>query len=63
MTGTAGSGPGPSSPSAATWRRISRAERSAVSRHLREQLKIHGWDQDLIRRMVHDIDRTHPTLF
>lgn len=40
-----------------------RAERSARSRHLREQLKTHGWDQDPIRQLVHDVDPAHPALF
>jgi hypothetical protein len=51
------------SPNAARWRRLSRAERASRSRHLREQLKLHGWDQGLIRQLVHDVDPSHPTLF
>ncbi len=51
------------SPNAAQWRRLSREERSARSRHQREQLEKNGWDQDLIRQLVHDVDPAQPTLF
>ncbi|MEX5303239.1 hypothetical protein [Kocuria sabuli] len=51
------------SPNAARWRRLSRAERAFRSRHLREQLKQHGWDQGFIRQLVHDVDPNHPVLF
>ncbi|MEX5258554.1 hypothetical protein [Kocuria arenosa] len=40
------------SATAARWRRLSRAERSARSRQLREELKIHGWDEGLVRELV-----------
>ena len=32
-------------------------------RQLREELKTHGWDEDLVRELVHGIDPDHPTLF
>ncbi|MEX5298449.1 hypothetical protein RCG67_06680 [Kocuria sp. CPCC 205292] len=51
------------SPNAAWWRRLSRAERAARSRHLREQLQQHGWDQGFIRQLVHDVGPNHPLLF
>ena len=51
------------SATAARWRRLSRAERSARSRQLREELKTHGWDEDVVRELVHGIDPDHPTLF
>jgi hypothetical protein len=51
------------SATAARWRRLSRAERSARSRRLREALKTHGWDEELVRELVHGIDPDHPTLF
>ena len=51
------------SATAARWRRLSRAERYARSRQLREELKIHGWDEELVRELVHGIDPDHPTLF
>ena len=51
------------SPNAARWRRISRGERAARSRALRDQLKTGGWDQGLVRQLVHDINPDHPTLF
>ncbi|WP_180814683.1 hypothetical protein [Kocuria flava] len=41
----------------------SRRWSGAPSRHLREQLKAHGWDRDLIRQPVHDVDPARPTLF
>ncbi|GGG70621.1 hypothetical protein GCM10011374_39000 [Kocuria dechangensis] len=51
------------SPNAVKWRRLSRAERSARSRGLRDALKTGGWDEDLVRELVHGIDPDHPTLF
>ncbi|MHC5560935.1 hypothetical protein [Kocuria sp. U4B] len=51
------------SPNAVKWRRLSRAERSARSRRLRDALKTHGWDEELVRELVHGIDPQHPTLF
>jgi hypothetical protein len=51
------------SATAARWRRLSRTERSARSRQLREELKIHGWDEELVRELVHGINPDHPTLF
>ena len=51
------------SATAARWRWLSRTERSARSRQLREELKTHGWDEDLVRELVHGIDPDHPTLF
>ncbi|MEX5270397.1 hypothetical protein [Kocuria sabuli] len=50
-------------PNSVRWRKLSRTERANRSRHLREQLKKYGWDQDLIRQLVHDVDPNHPTLF
>ena len=50
-------------PSATASRRLSRAERATRSRQLREELKTHGWDEDLVRELVHGIDPDHPTLF
>ncbi|GAA1747148.1 hypothetical protein [Kocuria aegyptia] len=50
-------------PNTVRWRKLSHAERANRSRHLREQLKKHGWDQHLIRQLVHDVDPNHPTLF
>ena len=51
------------SATAARWRRLSRAERSARSRQLRDALKTRGWDEDVVRELVHGIDPDHPTLF
>ncbi|WP_152683265.1 hypothetical protein [Kocuria sp. SM24M-10] len=51
------------SATAARWRRLTKAERSARSRHLREELKTRGWDEDVVRELVHGIDPDHPTLF
>jgi hypothetical protein len=51
------------SPNAVKWRRLSRAERSARSRALRDALKTGGWDEDVVRELVHGIDPNHPTLF
>lgn len=51
------------SSTAMRWRRLSRAERAAQSRTLRDELKQHGWDPAVIRELVHGIDPTHPTLF
>ncbi len=51
------------SATAARWRRLSRGERSARSRALREELKTRGWDEDVVRELVHGIDPDHPTLF
>jgi hypothetical protein len=51
------------SPNAVKWRRLSRAERSARSRRLRDALKTGGWDEELVRELVHGIDPDHPTLF
>ncbi|MGQ1798032.1 hypothetical protein ACT4S5_12980 [Kocuria oceani] len=51
------------SATAARWRRLSRVERSARSRQLREELKTHGWDEELVRELVDGIDPDHPTLF
>lgn len=48
------------SPNTARWRRISRAERAARSRALRDQLKAGGWNQGLVRQLVHDIDPDSP---
>jgi hypothetical protein len=49
---------------AARWRRHSRTERSARSGQLREELKTHGWDEELVRELVHEISTpTTPTLF
>lgn len=52
-------------PSAAAikWRYLTRTERAAQSRHLRDELKSHGWREDIIRELVYGIDRGHPTLF
>ncbi|GAA1750722.1 hypothetical protein [Kocuria aegyptia] len=52
-------------PSATTarWRRQSRTERSARSWQLRDALKVHGWDEELVRELVHGIDPHHSTLF
>lgn len=50
-------------PNTVRWRKLGRTERDNRSRHLREQLKEHGWDQDLIRQLVHDVDPNHPTPF
>ena len=51
------------SATAARWRRLSKAERSARSPQLREELKTHGWDEDVVGDLVHGIDPDHPTLF
>ncbi len=51
------------SPNAVKWRRLSRVERSARSRRLRDALKTGGWDEELVRELVHGIDPQHPTLF
>lgn len=51
------------SATALRWRRLTRTQRAAQSRALRDQLKVRGWDPDVIRELVHGIDPTHPTLF
>lgn len=48
-----------SSVTALRWRRLTRAERAAQSRALRDELTQRGWDHDVIRELVHGID--HPS--
>jgi hypothetical protein len=45
------------------WRWLTRAQKAARSRMLRDQLKHKGWDPTVIRELIHGIDPTHPTLF
>lgn len=47
---------------AARWRRLARTERSSRSRQVPEELETHGWDEELVRELVHEFDPDHPTL-
>ena len=51
------------SATAIKWRHLTRAERAGQSRRLRDELKSHGWQEDIIRELVYGIDPSHPTLF
>lgn len=52
-------------PSAAAikWRHLTRTQRAAQSRRLRDELRSRGWQDDVVRELMYGIDRGHPTLF
>lgn len=45
------------------WRGIGRANFAAQSRQLRDALKVHGWDEEIIRPLMSGHDPDAPTLF